>query len=252
MQPGKTTKQRRTALSVAAFAASAFLIAGCGGSGSSAAGSPAQTIQTFLNAAAAGDGATACAQLSPLAQQQVVQGTSCEQGIKLGSGLLGSIIKQIQITGLMTQGKTSTGTATVNGQPMATFQLTKSGGKWTIANEQRTAASGSTSPPAATGTAGPSGARVAAVAQCLGKAFGVESAGSESTGGVAHVVLALDSNRVSAAMVDVFASPTAAKSASAAITTHAAPLTTNLTGSLVIVYLKPVSADKRQQIEACG
>lgn len=52
-----------------------------------------------------------------------MQGVSCERGIKLGAGLDSSIIKQIKITDLKTQGNTASGTATLNGQPTATFQL---------------------------------------------------------------------------------------------------------------------------------
>lgn len=50
---------------------SLLALAGCG---SNSSGSPAQTIGTFLRAAAAADGAKACAQLSVAAQRQVVTG----------------------------------------------------------------------------------------------------------------------------------------------------------------------------------
>ena len=72
---------------------------------------------SFLHAAASGDRSTACAQLSAAAQRQVVQGALCEQGITLGAGLYGSVIKQIQITDLSTNGPNATGTARLNGTP---------------------------------------------------------------------------------------------------------------------------------------
>lgn len=221
-------------------------LAGCGGGSS---GSPEQTIGTFLNAAASGDGATACAQLSPQAQAQVAQGVSCEQGIKLSSALYSSIIKQVKVTGVKTRGTTASGTSTLNGQPIATFRLSKSGGRWLIVSEQRTGASGNFG----SGAAGPSQARVDAVLQCLEKTFGaVEDAGSDSTGGVPHAVLSVDVNRLSAAEVNVFSSPSAASSGYPGIKTHEGALTTALEGGLVIVYFKTIPAGKRSSMEACG
>ncbi len=247
----KTLGHRRVAPIVAALALTAVAVAGCGSSGSS--GSPEQTIRTFLSAAAAGDGATACAQLSAQAKAQVVQGTSCEQGIKLGSALYGSTIKQIKITGLKTEGSTASGTATLNGQATATFRLSKSGGKWLIVGEQRTGTSGSTGSPGATGSARPSETRVTAVAHCLEKTFGlVDNFGSDTTGGVPHVVLGVNIARRSAAVINVFASPSVATSGYPGIKTHEAPLTTKLDGGLVIVYFKPLPADKQRSIEACS
>ena len=234
----------------AAFALTAVALAGCGGTGSS--GSPEQAISTFLHAAAAGDGATACAQLSPHAQTQVVQGAPCEEGIKLGAGLYSSIIKQIKIIGVRTQRNTASGTSMLNGRPIATFRLTKSGGKWLIVSEHRTSASASTGSGAA-GFSGPSLARVAAVSQCLEKTLGaVDNAGADSAGGVPHVVLAVNVAGYTAAEVNVFASSAAAGTAYAAIKTREGSLTTKLGGGAVIVYFKAIAAGRQREIEACG
>lgn len=235
----------------AAFALTAVALAGCGGSGSS--GSPEQAISTFLRAAAAGDGATACAQLSPQAQAQVVHGAPCEEGIKLGAGLYSSIIKQIKITGVRTQRNTASGTSMLNGRPIATFRLTKSGSKWLIVSEHHTSASASTGSGAAAGFSGPSLARVAAVSQCVEKTVGaVDNAGVDSTGGVPHVVLAVNVAGYTAAEVNVFASSAAAGTAYAAIKTREGSLTTKLRSGAVIVYFKAIAAGRQREIEACG
>jgi len=258
----------------------AALLAGCGGSGAPA--SPEQTISTFMHAAASGDGTTACAQLSSAAeqrdgttacaqlssaaqqrdgttacaqlssaaQQQVVQGTSCEQGIELGAGLYGSIIKQIQITDLSTSDSTASRTTRLNGTLMATFRLTKSGGKWLIADEQLLATPGQHS---AGSSAGPTDARVTAVQRCIASALGpVDNFGTDSTGGVRHVVISVNVNRLTAAEVSVFGSAAAAAaSAYPAIKAQEGSLVTKLGGDTVIVYMKPLSAGQQHSVEAC-
>ncbi len=119
--------------SAAALVGLALALAGCGSSGTS---SPQKTLTTFLHAAASGDGAKACAQLTVQAQSQIVRGLSCAQGMKLASGLYGPIIKRITITDLKTQGNAASGITMVNGKPMARFHMTKSGGRWMIDGEQ--------------------------------------------------------------------------------------------------------------------
>ncbi len=222
----------------------ALALAGCG---SSSSGSPEATINSFLQASAAGDGAKACAQLTAAAQQQVVTGASCEQGIKLAGAAYRPIIKQIKVANLQVQGSAATGTSTLNGRAIAVFQLTKSGGKWMISGEHSAAASQTS--PAATA---PSQTRVAAVARCVGKAFGVENAGVDSTGGAPHVVLSLDVSGRSAAMIDVFTSPAAASAAYAAIKAGAGSQPATLNGSLVIVRLGALTAAQQQQLQACS
>jgi hypothetical protein len=137
----------------------------------------------------------------------------------------------------------------LNGHPIARFQLSKSGGRWVITGEQRL---GAPAPSTTTTASAPSPARVSAVARCLEKTFGVEDAGSDSTGGVPHVVLALDIDRRSAAMVDVFASAAAASAGYPGVKAGSGSLTAKLSGGLVIVYLKPVPAPRQSEIERCA
>jgi hypothetical protein len=241
MYPPSAHSCRRVVALGATVALTAGALAGCGSSGAS--GSPAGTITTFLNAAAAGDGATACAQLSTEAQAQVVQGASCEQGIKLGSAAYGSIVKRITIVGLTRQGNSASGTAALGGQPTATFQLTRTNGRWRIVAEHRISA-----PPQ--GSAGPS---ASTVTRCLARTFGaIENFGSDSTGGVPHVVLAVDLNRLTVAEVNVFGSSAMASSAYPAIKAGEGTRKTTLVGSLVIVYLGTVPSAKQRAIELCG
>jgi hypothetical protein len=236
---------RRRAALTSGLVALAF--AGCGGGGTAA--SPESTINDFLNAAAAGDGPTACALLSASAQQQVVQGAGCEQGIKMAAPVYGSIIKQIKIADVKTAGSTASGVATLNGKPTATFQMTKSNGKWVIDSEQRagsTATSGSTQ-------SGPTQARLTAISQCLAKAGATsDNAGSETTGGAPHQVLAVNVDQLTVAMLDVFGSSAAASSAYTAIRSSSAPAQAKLIGDSVVVYLRPLAAAKQAAIATCG
>ncbi len=212
-------------------------------------GSPRQTIETFLHAAASGNAATACAQLSAQAERDVVQGASCETGIRNGASVYGSIIGQLRIADLKITGNTATASSTLSGHPTATFQLKKSGDKWLIVAEQRVQAATS----AGADSGGPTQARVESVAGCLDRTFGaVENAGVDGTGGVPHVVLSVDIAGYSAAEVDVFSSALAAVSGYRGIKAYESSLTTKLTGGSVIVYLMQVTAKKRSTIEACG
>ncbi len=221
-------------------------LAGCGGS--TAASSPESTINNFLHAAAAGDGTTACALLSASAQQQVVQGTGCEHGIKMAAPLYSSIIKQIKITDVNTVGSTASGIATLNGKPTATFHMTKSNGKWVIDSEKRAASTG----PNSSAQSGPTQARLAAISRCLAKAgASAENAGSETTG-APHQVLAVNVNQLTVAMLNVFGSSAAANSAYSAIRSNSGPAQAKLTGDSVAVFLRPISPAKQATIAACG
>ncbi len=241
MDPPNARSSRRIVALGVTLALTAGALAGCGSSG--APDSPAGTITTFLNAAAAGDGATACAQLSTQAQAQVVQGASCEQGIKLGSAAYGSIIKRITIIGLKRQGNSASGTAAVGSQPTATFQLTRANGRWRIVAEHRVGAPTQSSAPPSAST----------VARCLTRAFGaIENFGSDSTGGVPHVVLAVDLNRRTVAEVNVFGSSATADSAYPAIKAREGARKTTLAGNLVIVSFGTISLARQHAIEQCG
>jgi hypothetical protein len=239
----------RSLAASAGIAVAAIAIAGCGSSGPPS--TPRRTIETFLRASAAGDAPTACVQLSAHATGEVMQGVSCEQGITLGASVYGPIIKQIQVSGVTTQGDSATGNSTLNGLPTATFKLRKQGGEWLIVDERR--ASSSIAGALAANSSGPSASRVETIAGCLDGAFGaVDNGGLDTTGGVAHVLLTVSSGGQSIAEVDVFASALAALSAYKAITAYERTLTTKLASTSVIVYLKTVPAGKRHTIEACG
>ncbi len=217
--------------------------------GASDSGSPAQTLQTFLRAAAAGDARTACAQLSATAKAEMVQGASCEQGITNGAGFYGSIIGQLRVSDLRTRGDTATATTNLSGRPTATVALKKTGDKWLIVQEHRVAAAAT----AGASSSGPSQARVESVASCLDKSSGaVEDAGLNSTGGVSHVALSVDVGGYSAAEVDVFATALAAVSGYRGIKTYNRTLTTNLAGGSVIVYVRTIAPAQQRRIEACG
>src|ERR1019366_9508790 len=123
--------------------------------------------------------------------------------------------QQIEIIDVRAQADTATGTSTLDGHTIATFQLSRSSGKWLIKREQPIGQGRSTGSSASTSAAGPTQARVTIVARCLQKTFGAENAGSESDGGVPHVVLAVGVDGVSAAMVEVFASMPVSSVASA-------------------------------------
>jgi hypothetical protein len=273
----------------AGIALAAIAVAGCGSSGPPS--TPQRTIETFVRASAAGDAATACAQLSAQAKREVMQGVSCEQGIRLGASVYGSIIKQIQVTGLTTLDQSATGISTLNGLPTATFKLRRRGGRWLIVDEHRASSSTASSSPAssfaagsspassspassspassspassspassstagalAADSSGPSESRVETVAGCLDGTFeAVDDSGPDSTGGVAHVVLVVSIGGQSVAEVDVFASALAALSGYETIKAYEGSLTTKLASTSVIVYLKTVPADKQQAIESCG
>ena len=169
--------------------------------------------------------------------------------MKMAAPFYGSIIKQVKVTNVETTGNTASGVATLHGKPSATFQMTKSNGKWIISGERR---AGTTSSNSST-QSGPTQSRLTAVSSCLTKAgVSSENAGSESTGGVPHQVLSVDASQLTVAMLDVFASPAAANSAYAAIRSSSAPAQATLVGSSVVVYLRPVAAAQRTAIEACG
>jgi hypothetical protein len=232
---------------MAAVAASLALGVALAACGSSAPPRTAeQTLDQFLRASASGDGAKACALLSTRAQGQVVAGTSCEDGVRAGASVYGSIIKQIKVTDLTVTGRTATGTSTLNGQPTATFTLSRNGGQWLITDERRVAV---TLPSAAPG---PSEARVEAVAGCLDSAVGsVDNGGLDSTGG-AHVVLSVGAGGEPAAEIDVFATAMSALSGYKAIKSLDSGLPVKLASTSVVVYFRSVAAAERRRIQSCG
>jgi hypothetical protein len=198
-----------------------------------------QTLDQYLRASAAGDGAKACALLS-------TPGVSCEQSVRTGAGTYGSIIKQIKIADLKITGLRATGTSTLNGQPTATFTLSRVGGHWLITAEHRVTVVPST------GEAGPSEARVEAVAGCLDHAVGsVDNGGLDATGG-AHVVLSVGAGGEPAAEVDVFSTAMSALSGYKAIKSIDAGMPVKLASTSVVAYFKPLPASQRRRIEACG
>jgi len=227
----------------------ALALTSCGSSGPPS--TPQRTINTFLQASASGDAANACAQLSSQAQGEVVKGVSCQQGIKDGALVYGSIIKQIKVTDLTVGRTTATATSTLNGLPTATFTLRDEGGTWMIVQERRVSSTPSTA--ATSNSAGPSQAQVAAVAGCLDKSFGiVDNGGLDDTGNVPHVVLSIDIGGSSAAEVDVFSSALTALSGYRPIKAYEGSLTTKLGSSSVIVFLKPLDPAQQRLIDVCG
>jgi hypothetical protein len=229
----------RSLAAVVASVSLAVALAACGSSAPPR--SAQQTLDQFLHASAAGDGAKACALLSADAQ-----GASCEAGVRLGASTYGSIIKQIRIADLKVTGRTATGTSTLNGRPTATFVMSRKTGEWLITEEHRVEVA---LPSAA---AGPSEARVEAVAGCLDNAVGtVDNGGLDSTGG-AHVVLSIAPGGEPVAEVDVFATAMSALSGYKAVKALVAGLPTKLASTSVVVYFKAVSAHQRRLIEACS
>lgn len=111
---------------------------GAGGGNTSPAGQIGATVETYLTAVADGDGATACAQLTPGAQSEVVEkapsgAKTCADAIgsesrsispSYRSVLLAAIVSNVQVNGGLA-------TATVQGAP-ATLSFTKVGGRWLI------------------------------------------------------------------------------------------------------------------------
>jgi hypothetical protein len=234
----------RSLAAVATTLALAVALAACGSGAPPR--SAQQTLDQFVRASAAGDGAKACALLSTHAQGEVVAGASCEQSVKTGASTYGSIIKQIRIDDLKISGLRATGTSTLNGQPTATFTLSRVGGRWLIIAEHRVSVVPSTA------AAGPSEARVEAVAGCLDRAVGsVDNGGLDATGG-AHVVLSVGAGGEPAAEVDVFATAMSALSGYKAIKSIDAGMLVRLTSTSVVAYFKTLSASQRRRIEACG
>ena len=229
-----------------ATAGVALGIFGFSGGGAAHAGTPLQTIQTFLRASATGDAKKACSQLSRQAQGEVAHGYSCQQGIAAGASVYASIIKQIKVANLRVHETSATATSVLNGQPTATFELRKQGGQWVIVSERRVPSAGYP-----TRSTGPSLARVETVAACLDKKWTVDNGGLDSTGGTPHVVLTVSDNGSPAAEVNVFASALAALSGFKAMATYEnAP--TKLASSSVVVYDQSLPAAAHKQIEACG
>jgi hypothetical protein len=234
----------RSLAAVAVSVSLAVALAACGSSAPPR--SAQQTLDQFLRASAAGDGAKACALLSTHAQGEVVAGSSCEDGVRAGARVYGSIIKQIRIDDLKISGRTATGTSTLNGQPTATFVMSRRNGLWLITEEHRVEV---TLPSAA---AGPSESQVETVAGCLDNVAGtVDNSGLDSTGG-AHVVLSIAPGGEPVAEVDVFATAMSALSGYKAIKAIDAAAPTKLASTSVVVYFKTLSAHQRRQIEACG
>jgi limonene-1,2-epoxide hydrolase len=216
--------------------------------GGAHAGTPLDTLQTFLDASATGDAAKACSQLSRQAQGQVVSGASCKHGITAGATAYGAIIKQIKVANLQVHETSATATSVLNGRPTATFELRRQGGKWLIVSQHRVASAGYP-----TRSSGPSVSHVEAVAGCLDKAnWTVDNGGLDSTGGTPHVVLTVSHNGAPAAEVDVFASALAALSGYNSITTLEGNGPTQLASSSVVLYHRALPAAARKQIEACG
>jgi hypothetical protein len=232
---------------MAAVAASVALGVALAACGSSAPPRTAeQTLDQFLRASASGDGAKACALLSTQARGEEVVGSSCEQGVETGARVYGSLIKQIRVGELRVTGRIAAGTSTLNGQPTATFTLSRKTGQWLITAERRVAV---TLP---SGAVGPSETRVERVAGCLNNTVGsVDNGGLDSTGG-AHVALSVGTGGEPAAEIDVFASAMSALSGYKSIKALDAGMPTRLASTSVVVYLKPLSARERRLIEACA
>jgi len=132
----------RALISAAALTA-ATLVAACGGSANSGQGasSPSAAVKSYLTAIAHGDGAGACAVLSPALQKRAVS-IARSQGIKASScaDLFGRVkahlspaqLRTFQNAKVSSASHTGTNaTVTINGassQPT----LAESGGKWVI------------------------------------------------------------------------------------------------------------------------
>ena len=224
-------------------AVAAATLGACGGA---SAPTPAETISTFLRSAAAGDSSTACAQMSDNAKQLMFKGTTCEDGIKLVAAAFGSLVKNVKVSDVKTQGTTASVILRYNGRPVTNYSLIKTGDKWLI-NSGRRIGSASSSPTTTT----PTKARVAAAIDCLQTGVGVLNAGADSASGVPMVVLMVELHGKTAGMFDVFASEAGAATAYPTIKAHESPSVTKLAGSSVVVYMQHVPLDTQRAIEAC-
>src|SRR4051794_30868949 len=188
----------------------AVLWSGCGSSDDQ---SPDKNLHAFFDAATAGDGAKACALLSKPAQSQFVHGTSCERGIKQFGPLVGAIAQRAKVS-VKTHGDNATATLSVNGRTAGTYELRESPGEWQIVSPRGAGAAAPGAGAARGNSAGPSKARVDAVAKCLNPTFGlISNAGEGSIGGARHVTLvATPTESKSEAQIEVFGSPQAASS----------------------------------------
>ena len=103
-------------------AIAAVTIGACGGASGT---SPAETITTFLRSGAAGDSSTACAQMSDNAKHQMFTGTTCEDGMKLVAAAFGSLVKNVKVSDVKTQGTTASVILRYNGRPVTNYSLIK-------------------------------------------------------------------------------------------------------------------------------
>ena len=225
-------------------AIAAVAIGACGGASAT---TPAETITTFLRSGAAGDSSTACAQMSDNAKHQMFKGMTCEDGMKLVAAAFGSLVKNVKVSDVKTQGTAASVILRYNGRPVTNYRLIKKGDKWLIDSGRRIG-----SPPSSPTTTAPTKARVAAVIDCLQKGVGVPlNAGADSAGGVPMVVLMVDLHGKTVGMFDVFASAAGAATAYPTIKAHESPSVTKLAGSSVVVYMQHVPLDTQRTIEAC-
>lgn len=217
-----------------------------GACGSASAPTPAETINTFLRSGAAGDSSTACAQMSDNAKHQMFKGVTCEDGMKLVAAAFGSLVKNVKVSDVKTQGTAASVILRYNGRPVTNYRLIKTGDKWLIDSGRRIGSA----PPSPTTTA-PTEARVAAVIDCLQKGVGVLNAGADSASGVPMVVLMVDLHGKTVGMFDVFASAAGAATAYPTIKAHESPSVTQEAGSSVVIYMQHVPLDTQRAIEDC-
>ena len=114
----------------------AIVVSACGG-----AGDPSAAVKSYLNAIAAGDGSTACKQISQQAIAQIVRArgssdpAACANVIKQASQLISPTQKKelqsANVTTVSTSGNTARVRITLGGQTR-TVTLNQSGGKWQI------------------------------------------------------------------------------------------------------------------------
>lgn len=242
----------RTVLRVMAVGGALLAVfwSGCGSSDDQ---SPDKAVHAFFDAAAGGDGAKACALLSPPAQSQFVHGTSCEQGIKQFGPVVGSIAQRAKVN-VTTHDDSATATLSVNGRTAGTYELRKSGGKWQIVSEHSGGGTAQGGGAAQRTSAGPSKTRIDAVAKCLNPTFGlVSNYGGSSIGGAQHVTLVVrPTESKSTVYVEVFASPQAASSGLPGLQKYfRGTRELKLKGGSVLAYDKEFPPDKRAKAEAC-
>ena len=75
--------------------------------------------------------------MSDHAKQQMFKGLTCEDGMKLVAAAFGSLVKNVTVSDVKTQGTTASVILRYNGRPVTNYSLIKKGDKWLIDSGRR-------------------------------------------------------------------------------------------------------------------